>query len=207
MPDATQALTLAREALVEAQHELKLAGAEKPTASGFVPTVTLVWRQAKSAIAAIDAALSAAPAAPQAPCRRQRLGSGEYACDCIAGECLAPAPAAPQPAQPAAQAVAPDALPSVWSLIERYADAVYEYNAALRIDVSVDKFGAKCLAIEKQLRAALAAAPAVAPPAVQPLTLDQISDMDLGAAALGVCWDAKVALVRAVERAHKIGGA
>ena len=46
---------------------------------------------------------------------------------------------------------------NVWSLIEQYADAVHAYNEAVRIDVGIDKESAKCLAIEKELRASLAA--------------------------------------------------
>jgi len=44
-----------------------------------------------------------------------------------------------------------------WALIERYADAVCEYNTALRIDVGVDKAGAECLSVEMELRVHLAA--------------------------------------------------
>jgi hypothetical protein len=43
----------------------------------------------------------------------------------------------------------------VWSLVERYADSVCDYNTAVRIDVGINKAGAECLAIEKELRAAL----------------------------------------------------
>ena len=48
-----------------------------------------------------------------------------------------------------------------WALIENYADAVCEYNAAVRIDVGIDKAGAECLRIEKELRAHLAALAAI----------------------------------------------
>lgn len=46
---------------------------------------------------------------------------------------------------------------TVWTLVEKYADAVSLYNEAVRIDVGIDKAGKECLAIEKQLRTALSA--------------------------------------------------
>ena len=68
-----------------------------------------------------------------------------------------------------------------WALIERYADAVCEYNTAVRIDVGIDKAGAECLSAEKELRAHLAALAAIdalpAPsgePAAKPAPLNGI---------------------------------
>ena len=50
----------------------------------------------------------------------------------------------------------PARVPSdVWTLIEKYADAVAQYNEAIRIDVGTDKAGADCLAVEQELRAML----------------------------------------------------
>jgi len=61
----------------------------------------------------------------------------------------------------------PSAAPaprSLWGLIEDYADAVSEYNSALRIDVGVDAAGKACIAAEAKIKAALTAAtPASAP--------------------------------------------
>lgn len=50
----------------------------------------------------------------------------------------------------------PARVPSdVWTLIEKYSDAVAQYNEAVRIDVGIDKAGAYCLAVEQELRALL----------------------------------------------------
>lgn len=45
------------------------------------------------------------------------------------------------------------------------------------------------------------------PAAQEPLSLDDIGCMEVGAACVGLAWDARVAMVRATERAHGIGAA
>lgn len=108
---------------------------------------------------------------------------------------------------PDALKLARDALQSptsrgpTWALIENYADAVCEYNAAVRIDVGIDKAGAECLRIEKELRAHLAAIAAIdAMPASVPATgideaqLDRMTER--GAVAWAGVTDADVRALR-----------